>query len=115
MAGSIVWRSQLAYRPVQRRCWGAPAVSPAVQSKGANAAPLGVFELSQDYQKGVADHARRTILPVGGFLLLALIVLCATLVPILRRVTAAVEERNRRLVEQAATLERSLAAVRSAV
>jgi len=36
-------------------------------------------------------------------------VLCATLVPILRRVTAAVEVRNKRLVEQAATLERSLA------
>ena len=37
--------------------------------------------------------------------------LCATLVPILRRVTAAVEVRNRRLVQQADTLERSLATV----
>ncbi|HMJ00168.1 MAG TPA: ATP-binding protein [Gaiellaceae bacterium] len=85
-----------------------------VQSKGTNAAPLGVFELSQDYKKGVSDRARSTVLPVGGFLLLALIVLCATLVPILRRVTAAVEERNRRLVQQAATLERSLAAAHEA-
>jgi signal transduction histidine kinase len=85
-----------------------------VQSKGAAAAPLGVFELFQDYKRAVSDHARRTVLPVGGFLLLALIVLCATLVPILRRVTAAVEVRNRRLVQQAATLERSLATAQEA-
>ena len=65
-------------------------------------------------RRGVADHARNTVLPVGGFLLLALIVLCATLVPILRRVTAAVEERNRRLIQQAATLEQSLATAQEA-
>jgi signal transduction histidine kinase len=85
-----------------------------VRPKGAEAAPLGVFELSQDYDSQVASHARRTILPVAGFLLLALLVLCAILVPILRRVTAAVEVRNRRLVQQAATLERSLAAAQEA-
>jgi signal transduction histidine kinase len=85
-----------------------------VQPKGTSAAPLGVFELLQDYKKGVADHAKGTVLPVGGFLILALIVLCATLVPILRRVTAAVEVRNRRLVQQAATLERSLATAQEA-
>jgi signal transduction histidine kinase len=85
-----------------------------VQSKGTNAAPLGVFELYQDYKTRVADNARSTVLPVAGFLLLALIVLCATLVPILRRVTAAVEVRNRRLVQQAATLERSLATAQEA-
>jgi signal transduction histidine kinase len=85
-----------------------------VQSKGTRTAPLGVFELFQDYKTGVSDRARSTVLPVGGFLLLALIVLCATLVPILRRVTAAVEVRNRRLVEQAATLERSLATAQEA-
>ena len=85
-----------------------------VHSKGGNAAPLGVFELSQDYGIAVADQARATVLPVGGFLLLALIVLCATLVPILRRVTAAVEERNSRLIRQAATLEQSLATAQEA-
>jgi signal transduction histidine kinase len=85
-----------------------------VKSTGTNAAPLGVFELYQDYKTRVADQARSTVLPVAGFLLLALIVLCATLVPILRRVTAAVEVRNRRLVQQAATLERSLATAQEA-
>lgn len=85
-----------------------------VQSKGASTAPLGVFQLSQDYKQGVSDRARSTVLPVGAFLLLALIVLCATLVPILRRVTAAVEVRNRRLIQQAATLERSLATAQEA-
>jgi signal transduction histidine kinase len=85
-----------------------------VRPKGAEGAPLGVFELYQDYDARVASHARRTVLPVAGFLLLALLVLCAILVPILRRVTAAVEVRNRRLVQQAATLERSLAAAQEA-
>jgi signal transduction histidine kinase len=85
-----------------------------VRAKGEEAAPLGVFELYQDYETRVASQARRTVLPVAGFLLLALLVLCAILVPILRRVTAAVEVRNRRLVQQAATLERSLAEAQEA-
>ena len=51
---------------------------------------------------------------MAGFLLLAILVLCAALVPILGRVTAAVEERNRRLVEQAVKLERSLASAHEA-
>src|SRR4029079_13668700 len=80
-----------------------------VQPHGESGRPIGVFELYQDYESRVAAPARATIVPVAGFLLLALLVLCATLVPILRRVTAAVEVRNKRLVEQAATLERSLA------
>jgi signal transduction histidine kinase len=85
-----------------------------VRPKGGAGEPVGVFELYQDYESRVASQARRTILPVAGFLLLALLVLCAILVPILRRVTAAVEVRNRRLVQQAATLERSLAAAQEA-
>ncbi|HEY7149311.1 MAG TPA: ATP-binding protein [Gaiellaceae bacterium] len=80
-----------------------------VRQHGDTGRPLGVFELYQDYELRVAAQARTTIVPVAGFLLLALLVLCATLAPILRRVTAAVEVRNRRLVEQATTLERSLA------
>jgi signal transduction histidine kinase len=85
-----------------------------VSPSGAGGAPLGVFELYQDYESRVASHARRTILPVAGFILLALLVLFAILVPILRRVTAAVEVRNQRLVQQAATLERSLAEAQEA-
>jgi signal transduction histidine kinase len=80
-----------------------------VRARGESGSPLGVFELYQDYDSRVAAPARTTIVPVAGFLLLALLVLCATLIPILRRVTLAVEVRNKRLVEQAATLERSLA------
>jgi len=80
-----------------------------VRPSGERGHPIGVFELYQDYETRVAAPARGTILPVAIFLLLALLVLCATLVPILRRVTVAVEVRNRRLVQQAATLERSLA------
>jgi signal transduction histidine kinase len=72
-------------------------------------APLGVFELHQDYDKRVAAQARKTLLPVAGFLLLALFVLLLALIPILRRVTAAVEVRNRQLVAQAERLEESLA------
>ena len=80
-----------------------------VRQHGESGRPLGVFDLYQDYESRVARQARATILPVAGFILLALLVLCATLVPILRRVTAAVEVRNQRLVAQASTLERSLA------
>jgi signal transduction histidine kinase len=75
----------------------------------ADGAPIGVFELHQDYDAQVTDHARKTLYPVAGFLALALFVLCAALVPILRRVTAAVEVRNEQLVEQASRLEQSLA------
>jgi signal transduction histidine kinase len=79
-----------------------------------SAAPLGVFELYQDYEKRVAAQARKTVLPVAGFILLALFVLCVALVPILRRVTAAVEERNRELTAQASRLERSLSVAEDA-
>jgi signal transduction histidine kinase len=81
---------------------------------GRTSRPIGVFELYQDYNARVASHAKKTLYPVAGFLLLAILVLCAALVPILRRVTAAVEERNRRLVEQAVKLERSLASAHEA-
>jgi signal transduction histidine kinase len=80
----------------------------------AGGAPVGVFELYQDYETRVADQARKTLFPVAGFLALALFVLCAALVPILRRVTAAVEIRNEQLVAQAARLEQSLAVAQEA-
>jgi signal transduction histidine kinase len=80
----------------------------------AGGAPIGVFELYQDYDAGVTAQARKTLYPVAGFLAIAIFVLCAALVPILRRVTAAVEVRNRQLVEQASRLEQSLAVAQDA-
>jgi signal transduction histidine kinase len=82
--------------------------------QGSTPRAIGVFDLYQDYDDRVASHAKKTLYPVAGFLFLAVLVLCGALVPILRRVTAAVEERNRRLVEQAAKLERSLAGAHEA-
>jgi signal transduction histidine kinase len=81
---------------------------------GRTSGPIGVFELYQDYDARVASHAKKTLYPVAGFLLVAVLALCAALVPILRRMTAAVEERNRRLVEQAVKLEGSLAGAHEA-
>jgi signal transduction histidine kinase len=80
----------------------------------ADGAPIGVFELYQDYDSRVSDNAQKTFLPVAGFLALALFVICVALVPILRRVTAAVEVRNEQLVAQAARLEQSLAVAQEA-
>jgi signal transduction histidine kinase len=81
---------------------------------GRDTAPVGVFELYHDYDARIAGAARKTFYPVAGFLFLALIVLCAALIPILRRVTAAVEVRNRQLVAQADRLEQSLAVAQEA-
>jgi signal transduction histidine kinase len=80
----------------------------------AGGAPVGVFELYQDYETRVSDQADKTLLPVAGFLAVALFILCAALVPILRRVTAAVEVRNAQLVAQASRLEQSLAVAQEA-
>ncbi len=59
--------------------------------------PAGVLELYEDYAP-VAASARETFLPIAGALGLALILLYATLLPILRRVT-------RRLRRQMAEIE----------
>jgi diguanylate cyclase (GGDEF)-like protein len=59
--------------------------------------PAGVLELYEDYAP-VAASARETFLPIAGALGLALILLYATLLPILRRVT-------RRLRGQMAEIE----------
>ena len=81
---------------------------------GRDTTPVGVFELYQGYEARIADQAKKTFYPVAGFLFLALLVLCAALIPILRRVTAAVEVRNRQLVAQADRLEQSLAVAQEA-
>ena len=72
-----------------------------------------MVEIAQDYRV-VAQRAHQTLFPVAGFLLLALVAVFLSLMPILRRVTAAVEVQNRRLFEQAATLEKSLASAQEA-
>jgi signal transduction histidine kinase len=74
----------------------------------AGRTPAGVFQLYEDYAPVEAD-IRSAVTPVGIVLALALIGLWVSLFPILRRVTAALESRNRRLAEQATTLECTLA------
>ena len=83
-----------------------------IRSEGQPQA-FGVVEIAQDYRV-VAHTAHQTLFPVAGFLLLALVAVFLSLMPILRRVTAAVEVQNRRLFEQAATLEKSLASAHEA-
>src|SRR5688500_2721861 len=46
-----------------------------VRSQGTGGVALGVFELYQDYETRVAAQAQHTVLPVAGFLILALLVL----------------------------------------
>ncbi|MGH2920476.1 MAG: sensor histidine kinase [Gaiellaceae bacterium] len=104
--------SQVSHLEVRGKRVKALQTSLPVQPAGG--APVGVFDLYQDYEKRVADQASKTFLPVAGFLALALFVLCAALVPILRRVTAALEIRNKQLVAQAARLEQSLAVAQEA-
>ncbi|MBA3347757.1 MAG: response regulator [Actinobacteria bacterium] len=69
--------------------------------------PAGVFQLHEDYAPVAAD-IRSSVTPVATVLVLALLALWASLFPILRRVTATLETRNRRLSAQTATLERTL-------
>ncbi len=63
-------------------------------------APAGVFELYQDYRP-VAAAARKAFLPVALALGLALLALYATLLPILRRVTARLQAHVREIEHQA--------------
>jgi signal transduction histidine kinase/CheY-like chemotaxis protein len=70
--------------------------------------PAGVFELYQDYAP-VDRDIRALVKPIAGVLVLALLGLWVALFPILRRVTAALASRNRKLEEQARALERTLA------
>jgi len=72
--------------------------------------PLGVLSLSQDYESAklqTSSAGRRLAL----ILFLALLVLYASLFPILRRVTAQLEARNRRLSQQADELSKLAAIV----
>ena len=76
--------------------------------------PTGVLELYNDYRP-VADEVAGTLKPVAIALGLALLLLYASLFPILNQVTKALEHRTRRLVQQAEELERTLNERRQAV
>ena len=70
--------------------------------------PAGVLEVYQDYGS-VARDVRRAVTSVAVALGLALLLLYATLLPILRQVTRTLAARNERLSEHAGALSRALA------
>jgi PAS domain S-box-containing protein len=76
--------------------------------------PRGVLEFYNDYSP-VADEVSAAVKPLALALGLALLLLFVSLFPILRQVTKALENRNRRLEQQAAELERTLDERRQAV
>ncbi|HEU4448699.1 MAG TPA: PAS domain S-box protein [Gaiellaceae bacterium] len=71
------------------------------------AEPVGALETFQDYGP-VAAGIRETVTPIGLALAVTLALLYAALLPILRKVTRALESRHRRLEEHAAALSRAL-------
>jgi PAS domain S-box-containing protein len=74
----------------------------------------GVLEFYNDYRP-VEAQVVATVKPVAIALALALLLLYASLFPILNQVTKALEHRNRRLEQQADELERTLNERRQAV
>jgi PAS domain S-box-containing protein len=78
------------------------------------AQPSGVLEFYNDYRP-VEKQVAATVKPVSVALGLALLLLYASLFPILNQVTKALEHRNRRLEQQADELERTLNERRQAV
>jgi PAS domain S-box-containing protein len=75
--------------------------------------PIGGLALAQDYSAidvQITEAFRHT----AAVLFLALLALWASLIPILRRTTAQLHDRNRRLVAQASELEEALAERRRA-
>jgi PAS domain S-box-containing protein len=69
--------------------------------------PIGVLELYQDYGP-VARDVRSAVTPIGFALGFALLLLYATLLPILRQVTRTLAARNERLSEHTEALGRAL-------
>jgi PAS domain S-box-containing protein len=74
----------------------------------------GVLEIYNDYAP-VAERAQATVKPIALALGLALVLLFASLFPILSQVTKALEHRTRSLQRQAEELERTLGERRQAV
>ena len=79
-----------------------------------SAEPVGVLELYTTFDQVNAD-AMETVKPVAIALVLALLLLYASLFPILRQVTGALEARTRRLQQQSDELEESIAARKQAL
>ena len=80
----------------------------------ADAKPRAVLEFYNDYGP-IAAQAGATVKPVAIALALALVLLFASLFPILSQVTKALEQRSKRLEKQASELERTLSERRQAV
>jgi PAS domain S-box-containing protein len=76
--------------------------------------PSGVLELYNDYAP-ISAQASATVKPIAIALGLALVLLFASLFPILNQVTKALEQRSKRLEKQADELERTLNERRRAV
>jgi hypothetical protein len=74
---------------------------------GTSSAPIGALSISQDYRT-IDLEARETFRHAAVILGLALLVLWASLIPILRRTTRALHSRNLQLAEQKRDLERAL-------
>jgi two-component system sensor histidine kinase/response regulator len=79
-----------------------------------DAKPRAVLEFYNDYGP-IAAQAGATVKPVAIALALALVLLFASLFPILSQVTKALEQRSKRLEKQANELERTLSERRQAV
>ena len=69
--------------------------------------PIGALSISQDYRT-IDLQARDALHHTGLILALALLVLWASLIPILRRTTRELQSRNRQLADQARDLEHAL-------
>jgi PAS domain S-box-containing protein len=76
--------------------------------------PVGALELYKSFDEVSAD-AMATVKPVAIALLLALLLLYASLFPILRQVTGALDARTRRLQQQSNELEKTIADRRQAL
>jgi PAS domain S-box-containing protein len=76
--------------------------------------PVGTLELYKNFHE-VNAEAADAIKPVAAALFLALLLLYASLFPILRQVTGALESRTRRLQQQSDELESSIAERRQAL
>jgi PAS domain S-box-containing protein len=78
------------------------------------AKPRAALEFYNDYGP-IQDRIDAAVRPIALALLLAFLLLFASLFPILRQVTKALEQRTRRLEQQAAELEKTLTERRQAV
>ena len=81
---------------------------------GGSSQPVGALELYKNFDEVSAD-AMATVKPVAAALTLALLLLYASLFPMLRQVTGALEARTRRLQQQSNELETMIAERRQAL